>query len=337
MDERILFDRIHQALDVEPQVGAYERLRIALTNTAAKPQRSGLRLSRPEMGLRFAAIMTLVVVVIAIAAASVFLATQRFADRTAPADSDQAINAYKLMVSDNFSKVSIAAGALKCNSSTEFAACEADAINMLHVANQYLDALIRFPTPRRFAIVDAQLRRHIEAQNSRTYALIAASRAHDAAAADRELAAMNGETGGRWGTQMASSILRSRQETAATYLASVRSEKQGLDGCIECQDLAGQKQISCAGDQASTCQDLVDTTARQVKGFQAALVTIAAPNSLVAKDSTLQLDLGQAETALKAMVDALAAVDQAGFNAGRIAYQQAIPSINRDAADILNS
>ena len=32
MDERILFAQFHEALDVEPRPGAYERMRIAMTN-----------------------------------------------------------------------------------------------------------------------------------------------------------------------------------------------------------------------------------------------------------------------------------------------------------------
>jgi len=75
--------------------------------------------------------------------------------------------------------------------------------------------------------------------------------------------------------------------------------------------------------------------ATQVLSFQAALVVTAAPGSLTAKDNRLQLDLADAAAALVAMNDALSSSDQAAFNAGRTSLQQAMPTINRDAADIL--
>lgn len=336
MDERTLFDRLHQALDVEVPSGAYERLRTALSSKPVKRQnRLAFPMKWPQMGLRLAAVMT--VVVIAIAATAAFLLTHSVADRGAPADSDQAIAAYKAMVADDYIKVTTAAAAWTCNDGSQFAACESDASRLLPAANKFLSDLNRFHTPSRFAVADAQLRRHIIVQTSRATALIAASRAQDAAAAAREVAAIQGETGDRWGQQMVSSILRSRRENAATYVETVRSEKQALDGCIECQGLAGQNQISCTVSQAATCQDLVDTTARQVRSFQAAVVVIGAPSSLTAKDSHLQLDLGEAEIAVKAMVDALATRDQAGLDTGRISFRHAMAALNRDAADILNS
>lgn len=334
MDERILFDRIHQALDVEPRPDAYERLRSALVKKPVKPQRwPASSMLWPKMGLRLAAVMTLILIVTT--AATVFLATHRVADRTNPADSQRAIAAYQKMVSDDFDKVSNAAAAWTCVGG-EWAACEAGASSMLPVSNQWLNDLKRFSTPARFAAADAQLRLHIATQNSRIDALIAASRAHDSAAVDREMAAIGGATGGDWGSLMVFSILYSRQGTITTYVESVRSEKQGLDRCTECQDLAGQKQYSCAGDQASACEFMVDSTARRVASLQTAVVRIAAPNSLAAKDTRLQRDLGKAEIVLKAMVDALAARDQGGFDAGQVSLGQAMSSINQDIASVLN-
>lgn len=334
MDERTLFDRFHEAFDVEPGAGAYDRFRIALAKSPVKAQRHPVAIGWSRTGLRLAAVMT--IGVLAIAALAALLATHRVADRVTPADSEHAIAAYKVMLADDSTKVTTAAAAWTCTSGSQFAACEADASSILPIANQFLKDLDRSQPPTRFAIVHAQLRLHVAVQNARTQALIAASRAHDAAAADRELAALNGQTGGVWGSTIIPSILNSRQRTVATYVESVRSEKQTLDQCAECQDLAAPTQISCTASQWSSCQDLVNLAASQVKTFQAAVVVTAAPTSLAAKDTRLQLDLGNAETALKAMVDALAADDQARFNSGRISYQQAMAAINRDATDILN-
>ena len=78
-------------------------------------------------------------------------------------------------------------------------------------------------------------------------------------------------------------------------------------------------------------------TALQVKSFQDAVVQVAAPGSLAAKDNRLQLDLATADTALITMADATSVGDQAGFNSARISFQQAVAAINRDAADISSS
>lgn len=336
MDEHMLFERFHQALDVEPRAGAYDRLRIALAHNPVMPQRwSVFSMSWPKMGLRLAAVMAIVVIVIAAAAA--FLATHRVADNNAPADSEHGIAAYKLAVSNDNTKVQTAAATWSCNGGSQFAACEADASRMLPLANQFVDDLNRVHPPARFAVAHAQLRLHVAAQNSRSNALLAASQVHDAAAVDRELAAIQGETGWAWVQAMVSSILSSRQGTVASYVANIRSEKLGLEACVACLDLAGQNQYSCTGSQASTCQDLVTNTAIEVKTFQDAVVQVAAPRSLMAKDNRMQLDLAKADTALVAMVDAVNAGDQAGFNAARTSLQQAIPAINHDAADILGS
>ena len=336
MDERLLFDRLHQALDVEPSPGAYDRLRVSLIKSPARPH-GGLSFTFrwPKVGLRLAAVVTLVVLGIALVAG--FVATHRVAEDITTVNSDHAITAYKLRLSDAYAKISTEASNWNCNSGTQFAACEADANRLLPANYQWLNDLNAIQPPARFAIAHAQLRLHVTAQLARTYVWIAASRAHDAAAVDREVAVIRGQTGATWVQTMVANVVASKQRSAATYISSVRSEKLGLDGCASCQNLAGQSQVSCTGGQAPTCQDLVTLTATQVLSFQAALIATAAPNSMTTKDNRLQLDLGAAAAALVAMDDALTSGDQAAFNVGRTSFQQAMPAINRDAADILKS
>jgi len=331
MDERILFDRFHEALDAEPRPGAYDRLRIALAKSPVKAQRRPLAMRWSRTGLRLAAVMT--IAVLAIAAAVALLATHRVADRITPADSDHAITAYKLMVSNDYEKIQTVGINSTCYGN-QFAACETDANLTLPVANQFQNDLNRFQTPARFAVADAQLRRHNARQISRLNALLAASRAQDATGVDRAVAAVY--SGRAWLNAMLTSILRSREGTVITYVASVRYEKQALDTCADCQDLAGQDQIGCAGNQTSGCQALVENAAAQVTSFQTAVVVLAAPSSLAAKDNRLQRDLANADNAVVTMAEALSAGDQAGFDTGRITYQQAMAAVNRDAADILN-
>jgi hypothetical protein len=331
MEERSLFDRLHEALDVEPRPGAYERLRTALASKRVKPQRwPALPTSWPKLSLRLAAVMT--VVVLAIAAAAAFLVTHPVADRESPADSEHAIAAYKLMVFDDLNNFPLTGVESECWGD-KFAACEADVNATLLAATQFHDDLNRFQAPARFTVAAAQLRRHQALQLSRLNAVLAATRAQDSASMARSVAAL--VSGYAWMVSMTDSIMNSEQGTVATYIGSVRNQEQNLDQCVECQDLAGLNTISCAGSQPTSCQALVDRTASQVTYFQSAVVLIAAPSSMATKDNRLQVDLAKADTALLTMADALSAADLATFNAARISLQQALPAINADAADIL--
>jgi len=332
MEERSLFDRIHEALDVEPRPGAYERLRTALASKRVKPQRwPALTMRWSKLGLRLAAVMT--VVVLAIAAAAALLVTHRVADRETPADSEHAIAAYKLMVFDDLNNFPATRIESECWGD-KFAACEADVNATLLAATQFHNDLNRFQAPARFTVAAAQLRRHQALQLSRLNAVLAASRAQDSASMARSVAAF--VSGYAWMMAMTDSIMNSQQGTVATYIGSVRNQKQNLDQCVDCQDLAGLNTISCAGSQPTSCQALVDRTAAQATYFQSAVVLIAAPSSMATKDNRLQLDLATADTALVTMAEALSAGDQAGFNAGRASLQASVAAVNVDAADILN-
>jgi photosystem II stability/assembly factor-like uncharacterized protein len=77
IDERRVFERFHEALDVQPRPGAYERLRTALAARPVRPRRwpqSVLR--RPESRI---AIAGWVAVFLAIAMATVFVAARLYA------------------------------------------------------------------------------------------------------------------------------------------------------------------------------------------------------------------------------------------------------------------
>lgn len=338
MDERILFDRIHQALDIEPSQGAYERLQIALVNKPVKSRKwQAFPIRSSKTGLRVAAVIA--VVVLAIAAAAAYVAAHRVADEVTPADSEHAVASYKHLLSDDYNKIPITSIESTC-SGNQFAACEADLNLRIPTVNQIQNDLGRIQPPARFAVAVAQMRRHQALQLSRLNAVLAANRAQDAAGVDRTVASV--VSGRPWMDAMFNSIFSSQQGSIATYTQTVRNEKRNLDQCIECRNLAGQSQISCIGSQATSCQALLQSTAAQVASsqsavasFQNAVVRIAAPNSLATKDNRLQLDLAKADTALLMMADALSAGDQAGFNRGRVSLQQAVAAIDRDAADIL--
>lgn len=80
IDEGQLSDRFHVALDVEPSPGAYDRLRAALVVARVKPRpRPWISFTLPRLTLRVAAL--LMAVILALAAATAFLAFNEYAHR----------------------------------------------------------------------------------------------------------------------------------------------------------------------------------------------------------------------------------------------------------------
>lgn len=80
IDERQLFDRFHLALDIEPTPGAYERLRSTLVAARVTPRRRPwFTLTVPQLSRK--ALAAAMIVILAIAAATAFVAINEFAHR----------------------------------------------------------------------------------------------------------------------------------------------------------------------------------------------------------------------------------------------------------------
>ena len=328
MDEHVLFERLHDALDIEPRPGAYERLRIALTKSPARPHRwPVLRMGGFKMGLRLAAGVTLLVLVGAIVAA--YLAAHNATSGRVPAGSGQAIAAYQARVGADDTQA-INTWSAPCDTTTH-TGCQGDATRAIVALQQWLDDLDRSEPPARFLIVDAQLRLHIAGSISGLNSLLAASQANDASGIDR--AYLLAVAGRAWTDAVVPSIVSSKQVTVAEYANSVRAQSSSLTTCADCQVLAGQSQIDCSQNQ-DFCQTLLDGTDLQVASLQAALAAFAAPDSLSAKDTRLQQDLARADSALISMRASLLTGNQAGFVAGRITLRAALAAVSLDVAAI---
>lgn len=329
MDDRVLFDRMHDALDVEPPAGAYERMRIALTKSPARP--SGwpvFRMRGSKMAFRLAAGLTLLVLVGAIVAA--YLAAHNATSSRVPAGSGQSIAAYQNLVNVDDQKA-IASWSAPCDTSTH-TGCRGDATRAIVALQNWLDDLNRSEPPARFLVVDAQLRLHLSASIAALNALLAASQANDSSAMDR--AYLLGLAGRAWTDTVVPGIVSSKQVDAVAYVNSVRDEGNAMTSCTSCQILFGPTSLDCSQNQAPTCQDLLDATAGPVAGFQFALASASAPASLSAADTRLQQDLAQADSALIAMSAALSTGDQAGFNAARAKLRSAFSAVNLDVSVI---
>jgi hypothetical protein len=331
MDEQALVDRIHDALDVEPRQGAYERLRIALEKTQAKPQTWPMFATRwSRMSFRLAAGLALIALTIAVIAA--LMVTHRSPTGGVPAGSGRSVAEYQKMISADYATAA-ATWSSPCDT-TVHTGCQADASRAQVALQQWLDDLNRSEPPARFAVVDAQLRAHLSESLTGLNALLAAISAQNPAGIDRAYEV--GLDGRQWTDAAVSGIQSSQQTDAAAYTASVRLESNALTSCSGCQELAGQTTTACAQALAQSCEDLLAQAAIPMSGFQTALVEVAAPASLSAKDAQLQQDLALADTALIAMNETWLAGDSAGFDAGRTALQRALAAVNRDTASVLN-
>jgi hypothetical protein len=329
MDEKILFDRMHKALDIEPPPGAYERMRIALAESPAKPHSwPVLRIGGSKMRFRLAAGLAVIALAAAIAAA--FIVAHNATTASVPAGSGQTIQAYQNLVGVDGQNAD-ATWSAPCDTTTH-TGCQGDATRAIVALQRWLDDLNRSEPPARFLIVDAQLRLHISGSIAGLNALLAASKANDSNGMDRAyLLALDGRL---WTDAVVPSIVSSKQVDAAAYVNSVEAGGNAMIACTACQILFGPTQIDCSQNQASTCQGLLDGSAGQVAGFQSALVASSAPAALSAADTHLQEDLAQADSALIAMRAALSTGDQAGFDAGRVTLQSAFSAVSRDVTAI---
>ncbi len=324
MDDQILFDRIHGALDIEPPAGAYERMRIALAKSPAKPHGWLVcRMRESKMGFRVAAGFTLLVLMSAIVAA--YLAIHNATSSRVPAGSGQTIAAYQALVSADDTKA-IATWSAPCDTTTH-TGCEGDATRAIVALQQWLDDLNRSEPPARFAIVDAQLRLHLSASIAALNALLAASHANDEGGMNR--AYLSGLAGRVWTDTVVPSIVSSKQVSATAYTNTVRAQGSSLTGCADCGVLTGQSHIDCSQNQ-DFCQTLLDGTDLQVASLQAAVAAFAAPDSLSARDTRLQQDLARADSAVISMRAAVLTGNQGGFDAGRITLRTALAAVNQD-------
>jgi hypothetical protein len=330
MDEQILFDRVHQALDVEVPAGAYEQLRKTLASRSVDRSQGKSPLGRaawPRPAMQLAA--AVLVVVLAAAAVVTFVQLRTTAPRSAPAVS---IEAYKTMLNRDVSRLDSAGNGVSCT--TLQSTCPQPGKPVLKAYQRWLDDLNGSEPPAKFAVIDAQMRKHLAAAISDINTVYAAYAARNQDGLDR--AGNETQRQGDWLNVVASTIVNSRQGTAAGYADSVlAARRQGLDVCPECQLLSSSGPIDCTGSQESNCEGDVAYAKSAIEDLEAAVMRVAAPGSLAAQDALLQRDLAEADTAVLAMATALLTGDQGGFSAGRLLFQHAFPAVNAEVAGIL--
>jgi len=287
------------------------------------------RMAWPRGGMQFAAAM--LIVVLAAAALAAFLDLRYRAAHVAPAALDA--TAYQAMVSRDLDRLVSAGNGVDCV--TLQSACPAQGNPVLTTYQRLSDDLNGSEPPTRFAVIDAQLRRHVVAAMADLSAVRAAYAAQDQTGLDRANYLLNAQ-GISVGT-MSRSIVQSREGSILAYVESLRTANQNLALCTGCQPLERTGSVDCAAIQTAVCEaDIVYATS-DVESVEAALVSVSAPTSLAAQDALLQRDLARADSGLLAMADAQLTDDQAGFNTGRQVLQQALSMVNADIAGIVGS
>jgi hypothetical protein len=341
MDERTLFDQFHDALDVEPHPGAYERMRLAMSRNqpVVLKKRSALHTRWPKMGLRIAAVMTALVVAIALVAA--FVAGHPRLVGTAPAAPDPSVKAYQAMVYSDRDAVKTVNSQYTC-SSVQDAGCQAADDAEIEELQKWIVDLNSFRTPSQFVVLDGQLRAHIfetiaelntitayqKANNENAFNVASQAEFFEEVWIDAALVVFEGTS----------------PRTAATYHDAFRLTRQALDGCVNGNPAPAD--LGCAairtgrvcsgGVNARNCESDVQLAATQMQNLLIALLQNPAPSSLTAKNAQLMADLAKADSALLAITDAVAKGDITKMATAANSYDAYIFAADSDAGVIGN-
>ena len=336
MDEQILFDSFHEALELEPRPGAYERMRFAMTNPpVALKKRSVFRMRYPRMGLRIAAGLTAAVIVIALIAA--FLVSHHAPVGSVPANQDPNVKAYQVMIRSDYNTMAGSASN-SCNTIQD-AGCEAAIGRVIPTLQKWANDLSSFRTPSRFAVIDGQLRSHLTEVITELNATVASQKANDQSGFYFAINAALYERA--WVDPATFAIEGTYPRVARTYRDAVDLARQSLDACVNstpgpgdlgCHALwAGQ---ACADAAIQTCEGDVQSAETQTQNFLIALLQNPAPSALTSKDARLQANLARADTALLVITDALLGGDSARADSGRSSYATAILAADTDVSAI---
>ena len=338
MDERALFDRFHDALDIEPRSGAYERMRHALTSNAV-----ALRTARPpfqmrfsKMGLRTAAALTAAALAIALIAA--FLAAHNHPTGSVPAQTGHNVAAYRAMITADY-KAMDASTSNHCGTIDD-SGCAA-AIQTVNAALQkWVNDLEAFAnTPTQFAALDTALRAHLKVVISDQNAAIAFQKSGNAAGFT--LAMQHAFYQRAWVDPASFTIEGTYQTVATSFRDAIARAKVVVVGCLgnapgpdtlPCNHLANYD--TCEGARAVACEGYVEGVETQIESFLIGMAQNPAPPTSAADYAQLQADLAKADAGLLAIHDALLGNDSAQVNSAETAFLAPLEAADRDLATI---
>jgi hypothetical protein len=330
MDERVLFNRFHEAFEIQPRPGSYDRMRAALIGpSVVVKRRGGFRLRFTRMGLRAAAAMALVVLIVAAFAG--FLALHRASRSTyVPArPHGENLKPYQDLFARNHAQAYIWE-ANHCFLITD-AGCPASVERYNAVLEAWLQDMDGITPPARFTRIDAMLRAHLAAAIAAGNVAVQAQKTGNAGlfnAATAEYLDLRG-----FYAQVSDAVAAPREVTAAGYRANLSDQMDLFNSCTPCARYVTSAPPACTGSHVNDC--IVDAVAvdAQIYTIEAAVVAHAAPNSIGA-DATLQTDLANADAAALEMIHAGLGGDVSGFNSAQRSLQVAISAFTADATAI---
>lgn len=336
IDEQILFDRFHDALDVEPRPGAYERMRFAMTNRpVALKKRPAFQMRLSKMGFRVVAALAAGAIAVAVVAA--LIASHRAPVGSVPAGQDKNVRAYTAMVQSDYNKMA-ASTSNHCNTIQD-TGCAAAVVPVDAALQHWVDDLGSFQTPTRDAVLGGQLRNHLIEVIKELNAAVAFQKANNQAGFDLAMSAAIYERA--WVDPTVFAIDGTYPRVAGNYHDAISLAKQAIDACVNgtpapadlgCQALSSAQ--DCTGADAQTCESGVQSAETQAQTLLVSLFQNSAPSALANKDAQLQTDLAQADTALLAITDALLNEDSTKEAAGRSSYTVAITAAASDGSAI---
>jgi len=336
MDEQVVYERFHEALDLGSRPGGYDRMRHALINyLPAAKSRPARRMRFTKMTFRFVASLVAAAIVIAVAVALV--ASHHTTTGLVNADQQNNLRAYQVLIRSDYNRME-ASTSDNCNTIDD-RQCSVAVSRVVTALDQWIADLNGFQTPSQFAALDLQLRRHLSDAAADLNAAVAFQRANDPAGFNLAMEAALYERG--WIDPASFVLDGSYQKFAPTYQAAVSAAKAGLDNCVNgtptpadfgCSHLMSS--ASCPSATAVQCESDVETAETQLQQFMISLAQNPAPASAAANATKLQNDLARADAALLAIRDALLKNDLSKMTQARSDFTAAIGDAHDDPVNI---
>ena len=337
VDERALFDRFHEALDIEPRPGAYERLLTQLTNQpVVLKRRPAFRMMRfSNMTLRMAAALT--AVLIAIVLIATFIAVHNRPVAQIPARPDQNLTAYRALIERDYNAL-VGASSNHCGTIQD-QGCASAVVPVDAALQKWIDDMKAFPTPPQLVALDAALRAHLKAGIDDLNAAVSFQTAGDVTgftmasnAALFERAWIDPATSGLDGTFPG---------TGNSYRDAVDLTRQSVSGCLgstpgavefQCHRL--QAYESCAGAQRLQCEGDIQSMEINVETFLVGMAEHTAPSSQAPQYARLQSDLVRVDAALLAIHAANLRADASAINTAEGSFVSAMATTETDLSAI---
>ena len=321
MEDMNLFDRFQAAFEEAPPGGAFERLQTDLMkHSAARGARPAFHMRWSRMSLRLTAAVAVVLVAIALVAA--YIAAQRPSVGSVPAG--YSVAAYQSMVQTNYG--AWLSAPFNCHTVAD-SSCATDLAGNQAVLLKWRSELDSFRTPNQFAVIDAQMRKHLDAMLQKFGVEATAVNSHNQNLFDSAL--FYGRIDVTWLEHAAQGIASSYVANSSQYVALVQAERANLmSGCSSCQSDATLADCATIGDPL--CPHDVTTDSDFLGTMQADFVKTAAPAEFRDRSSTLQIDLARADNALMAAGNALLQNDSVELKAARASYLDAMTAVSAD-------